>query len=135
MGIQEVEDGGSDTGSVVLSIPIEQSTSADSSDEASGNGHSVAVRVQWYRFKPSLSDEMERADIIISHAGAGTLLEALALSCKSQRRKAINAVINSTLMDNHQLELAEELERRQHILVTRDCASEWTTDMGARKFW
>ena len=46
------------------------------------NKHSteVRIRVRWYRFLPSLSAEMERADIILCHAGAGTLLEALAIS-------------------------------------------------------
>ena len=38
-------------------------------------------------------------------------------------------------MDNHQSELAEELEIRKHICVTRDCTVEWTTMDGASKFW
>jgi len=38
-------------------------------------------------------------------------------------------------MDNHQSELAEELGKRNNIMVTRDCASEWTTENGAAKVW
>ena len=99
------------------------------------------IHIQWYRFLPSLSAEMKRADIILCHAGAGTLLEALSISESSKsiegkiQRKIINAVINTKLMDNHQTELSEELEKRKHICVTRDCISEWTTDDKATKFW
>jgi Flp pilus assembly protein TadG len=89
---------------------------------------------------------MERADVILCHAGAGTLLEALEIAAKSstttttegltrKKTKIVNAVINTSLMDNHQSELAEELESRGHILITRDCVSEWTNDEGATKFW
>ena len=106
------------------------------------NKHSTEVRIQvrWYRFLPSLSAEMERADIILCHAGAGTLLEALAISSSDtksggKQKKIINAVINSKLMGNHQTELAEELEKRSHIHVTRDCISEWTTEARAVQFW
>ena len=38
-------------------------------------------------------------------------------------------------MNNHQSELAEELEKRKHISVTSDCASEWTTEEEAKQFW
>ena len=82
---------------------------------------------------------MERADLILSHAGAGSLLEALDISSStkptSKQKKIVNAVINSKLMDNHQLELADELEKRKHICVTRDCISEWTSEDLAAKFW
>ena len=44
-------------------------------------------------------------------------------------------MINTKLMNNHQTELAEELEKREHICVTRDCISEWTSDDKATKFW
>ncbi|KAL3823350.1 hypothetical protein ACHAXA_008845 [Cyclostephanos tholiformis] len=107
---------------------------------------------------------MKRADAILCHAGAGTLLEALeisssALSSSSSSSsspppsplsssnakndnddnitltKIVVAVINANLMDNHQSELAEELERLGHVYVSRDCVSEWTTESGSRRFW
>lgn len=30
-----------------------------------------------YRYKPTLQDDMKRADLVISHAGAGSIMEAL----------------------------------------------------------
>lgn len=32
---------------------------------------------QWYRFKPTLHEDMASADVIVSHAGAGSVMEAL----------------------------------------------------------
>ncbi|KAL7520777.1 hypothetical protein ACHAWX_005488 [Stephanocyclus meneghinianus] len=115
-------------------------------------GTTKRLNIKWYRFKPSLSSDMERADLILCHAGAGTLLEALALPIakpsstttekksgstqtnSTENHRVINAVINTKLMDNHQSELAEELERRNHILVTRE-VEEWATIRGAQEFW
>lgn len=71
------------------------------------------------------------------------MLEALSIASKSKavpydqtysEHIIINAVINSKLMDNHQSELAEELEQRRHILVTRN-VEEWITREGADTFW
>eukprot|EP00947_MAST-08B_sp_MAST-8B-sp1_P004918 g4918.t1 len=56
-----------------------------------------------YAFKPSLDADMREADWIISHAGAGSIMEAL------RRRKRLIVVVNEALMDNHQTELAEAL--------------------------
>ena len=121
-----------DEGTIILSIPIK------STSPTKQTLHRVQLR--YFRFKPSLTDYMNRADIIICHAGAGTLLEALSLASPSERKsssnqKIINAVINSKLMDNHQSELADELEIRGHISVTRNCELEWTTEDGAKAFW
>ena len=53
---------------------------------------------------------MKDASLIISHAGAGSIMEGLALN------KVMLVVINSSLMDNHQSELAYALSRRHHLL-------------------
>jgi len=142
---EKTNDNDDGSGSVMICVPIDRALSADNNDVTKNTNTKQQqycnIRIQWYRFLPSLSAEMERADIILCHAGAGTLLEALSISESTKpikgkiQRKIINAVINTKLMDNHQIELAEELEKRKHICVTRDCISEWTTDDKATQFW
>lgn len=68
------------------------------------------VEVSAFRFAPSLRDEMAAADLIICHAGAGTILEALGLG------KPLLVVVNEALHDNHQTELAEALESQGHLV-------------------
>jgi len=66
------------------------------------------VSYSCFRFKDSLTDEMQRADLIISHCGAGSILEALGL------HKMLIVVVNSSLQDNHQTELADALTEQGH---------------------
>ena len=67
--------------------------------------------VEAYRFKPTLSDDMKAADLILSHAGAGTVMEAMTLG------KHLVVVINTALMDNHQMELANAMGDLGHLFV------------------
>ncbi|KAJ3209138.1 hypothetical protein HK099_008568 [Clydaea vesicula] len=64
----------------------------------------------------SYSDEIgkyfEKADLIVSHAGSGSILEALELN------KPLLVVVNDGLMNNHQSELAEILNRQGVLLKT-----------------
>jgi beta-1,4-N-acetylglucosaminyltransferase len=55
---------------------------------------------------------MREASLIISHAGAGSILEGMRIGA------AMVVVVNDTLMHNHQEELAGELHERQHLLAT-----------------
>ncbi|EFA81358.1 putative glycosyltransferase [Heterostelium album PN500] len=57
----------------------------------------------YYRFKPSLFDDMNNSTLIISHGGSGSILESLEI------HKPIVCVTNSRLMHNHQVELADRL--------------------------
>ncbi len=68
-----------------------------SSSSASG------LKVSIFNFKPNLEADMKSADLIISHCGAGSILESITL------RKALIVVINETLQDNHQKELSDAL--------------------------
>lgn len=68
------------------------------------------IRLEAFRFKDSIADDMEQADLVISHAGAGSCLEALGA------RKPLLVVVNDKLMDNHQLELARQLHMDSHLL-------------------
>ncbi|KAI1712123.1 UDP-N-acetylglucosamine transferase subunit ALG13 like protein [Ditylenchus destructor] len=70
------------------------------------------MKIAIFRYKKNIIAEMERADLIIGHAGAGTCLEAL------ERGKPFVTVINDALADNHQIELAERLAQDGHLLFT-----------------
>lgn len=72
------------------------------------------VSIQTYSFLASLDQDMKAADLIISHAGAGTVMEALRL------KKRLVVVINSLLMDNHQTELASAMAKRGHLSVVNE---------------
>ena len=62
------------------------------------------VSCSWFKFRDTLSEEMEAADFIISHCGAGSVLEATNL------RKLLLLVVNPTLQGNHQDELASAMK-------------------------
>lgn len=67
------------------------------------------IKCESYRFKPSLQDDVQAASLIISHAGAGSIMEALIAG------KKILVVINDTLMHNHQWEVALALAHREYL--------------------
>ncbi|XP_059057338.1 UDP-N-acetylglucosamine transferase subunit ALG13 homolog [Achroia grisella] len=79
------------------------------SDFEIGKYERNGVIIDVYRFKDSIQDDMQNADLVISHAGAGSCLEAL------EANKPLLVVINEDLMDNHQLELAEQLQIDGHL--------------------
>jgi len=76
------------------------------------SGLICGVQVEYFRFKDSITKDIQCADLIISHAGAGSCLEALGA------RKPLLVVINEDLMDNHQLELAQKLHEDGHVHYT-----------------
>lgn len=77
-----------------------------------GPGTCGDFEVTQFRFKPNLDAELDAASLVISHAGAGSILESL------RRRKDLLVVVNDALMDNHQLELAEAMQAKGVLLCT-----------------
>ncbi len=68
------------------------------------------LQVSFFTFLPSLKDQMAAADLIISHAGSGSIFEALAM------HKPLVAVPNPILMHNHQAQLVEHLAALKHCI-------------------
>jgi len=64
-----------------------------------------------YRFKPSLAGDMAAAGLVVSHAGAGSILEALRGGVPTI------VVVNTALMNNHQAELAGAMSDRGHLAL------------------
>ena len=58
----------------------------------------------------SSAQDIQMADLVISHAGAGTCMEVL------EAGKPLVVIVNDNLMDNHQIELAERLALDKHLV-------------------
>ncbi|KAI8088551.1 glycosyl transferase [Thamnidium elegans] len=67
------------------------------------------IDITGYKYKNSIAEDIEQADIVISHAGSGTVLQALRLD------KKLIVVVNMSLMDNHQYQLAQAMESRNYV--------------------
>ena len=77
-----------------------------------GKGKFEPSHCQWYRFKSSLSEDIASADLVITHAGAGSILQ-----CVRDYSKMTIAVINPSLMDNHQDELASAMQEEGYLIA------------------
>lgn len=67
------------------------------------------ITLNYSQYFEDFEKEIENCDLVISHAGAGTCLEVL------YKMKPLIVVINEDLMDNHQIELADELEKNGYL--------------------
>nr|CAD7586733.1 unnamed protein product [Timema genevievae] len=83
-------------------------------------GQIPGMQLDYYRFKTSIVEDIQEANLVVSHAGAGSCLEVL------EARKPLVVVINQQLMDNHQLELAEQLQADDHLFYS-SCSDLGTT--------
>ncbi|GAA5971133.1 hypothetical protein JCM11641_004157 [Rhodosporidiobolus odoratus] len=88
------------------------------------------LHVEIVQFAPDIEDRVGRADLVVSHAGAGSILSFLrplplsiplspsrSGSPPVQPRRQLVLVPNSTLMDSHQLDLADEMRKKGWAVV------------------
>jgi len=64
-----------------------------------------------FAFKDNIETEMQGASLIICHAGAGSVLEAVRI-----RGAKVIVCTNDTLLDGHQLELADKMDDQGHVI-------------------
>ncbi|GFO05953.1 UDP-n-acetylglucosamine transferase subunit alg13 homolog [Plakobranchus ocellatus] len=62
-----------------------------------------------YGLKNSILEDVKAADLVICHAGAGSILDALGCN------KKVLVVVNEELMGNHQTEVAEKLAKEHYL--------------------
>lgn len=75
------------------------------------------VHIELRDYVPDLRPFLLSSDVVISHAGSGTILEALRLPDEVKPKLVV--VPNETLMDNHQAELAQALAEQSYLVATR----------------
>ena len=86
-----------------------------------GNGSFVpnkenfcGIKVKTETFVSNFENLIEESDLIISHAGAGSILEGL------RHKKRLIVCANPSLMDDHQKELASELHKGNFLWFCED---------------
>ncbi|ELP94796.1 hypothetical protein EIN_246900 [Entamoeba invadens IP1] len=79
-----------------------------------------SMKITTFGLKNTISEEMRSADVIITHAGAGSVSEALSL------RKPTIVVINDKLMNNHQIEMAKKLSDLHAVTLCESPSSLYT---------
>lgn len=70
------------------------------------------MTLKYDKYFDDFEKQLDNCDLVISHAGAGTCLEVL------HKKKPLVVVINEDLMDNHQIELAEELQKNGYLFYS-----------------
>lgn len=83
------------------------------------------ITFKYDQYFENFETQIKNSDLVISHAGAGTCLEVL------QQEKPLVVVINEDLMDNHQIELADELQKNGYLFY---CTCNTLKDVLRRDF-
>jgi len=78
-----------------------------------GKGNYMPVHMEHFRFAPSLDPYFDKARIVISHGGLGTILEVLL------RGNKLIGINNPDRYDLHQEELLGILEEQGHLIWCR----------------
>lgn len=76
------------------------------------------IEVIGFDFSSEIHDIIEKhADLVISHAGTGSILDSVRL------RKPLIVCVNDNLMDNHQQEIADKFERDGYVWACKPTKS------------
>lgn len=75
-----------------------------------GKGRYTPKNIEYFRFKKSIKEDYQKADLVIAHAGAGTTYEILPMG------KKLISVANLKRTDGHQLDIARRLSQEGYLL-------------------
>ncbi len=75
-----------------------------------GAGKYRPRKIESFRFLPSLEEYFQKADVIISNCGAGTIMENVT------RGRRLIAIQNPDITGGHEWELVKKMERGKHLI-------------------
>ncbi|RLV85796.1 UDP-N-acetylglucosamine transferase subunit ALG13 [Meyerozyma sp. JA9] len=71
---------------------------------------SESIKIEAFPFTHDILSYIKKADIIVSHAGTGSIIDVLRL------KKKLVVVTNDSLLDNHQLEVASMMAKEGYLI-------------------
>ncbi|SBT74770.1 glycosyltransferase family 28 protein, putative [Plasmodium malariae] len=80
-------------------------------EEDDDNGYNLLKKVKYFTYQNDLNKFYDKADLIVSHGGAGTTFECL------RKNKKILLVVNKKLMNNHQMEFAHFMGTSNYVEI------------------
>lgn len=93
-----------------------------------GKSEYVPLHCKYFEFAADLSPYIEKADIVISHGGAGTCFEVLGIG------KKLIGIENKNVNDAHQWDLLKKLEDEGHIMWCKEISELGTCIEKAREY-
>ena len=87
--------------------------------------------VEYFKYKTDISSIIRQSSLVICHAGVGTVMETL------RADRPIIVVLNISLMDNHQSELADVLMSEKYVIKSgpQNIFSAISLDFSKRTTW
>jgi UDP-N-acetylglucosamine transferase subunit ALG13 len=75
-----------------------------------GAGHFHPKHIESFRFAPNLEEYYDKAEIVISNCGAGTIMENVT------RGRRLVAIQNPDVTGGHEWELVTKMEKGKHLI-------------------
>lgn len=79
-----------------------------------GAGQYTPKNIEHFRFSPKLDDYYDKAEIVISNCGAGTIMENV-----TKGRRLI-VIQNPDITGGHEWELVTKMEKGEHLIWCKD---------------
>lgn len=79
-----------------------------------GKGRYEPKNCKYFRFTPNIDHYYEKADLIVTHGGAGTILELLG------KNKKVIGISNPEKPGQHQEDILKALSQQNHLIWCRD---------------
>jgi len=93
---------------------VEQGQIQDEVVAQIGAGQYIPKNIEYIRFTPSLEEFYQRAEIVVSNCGAGTIMENVTKGCR------LVVIQNPDITGGHEWELVTKMEKGNHLLWCKD---------------